>query len=133
MCGPSKLTLRLAASVSLNLTASGTKLEDAWVGSSCGDADAFRFQTPPVEPCMRFSRTWLTRDVRPEPARPIANNRDALSTAVLDDIARVHVSVPSAAWRVGENGPNGFHLSDAGIEWIEAVANAEMPQRAPER
>ena len=133
MCGPSKPTLRLATSVSLNQKASGTELEDAWVGSWGGDADAFRFQTPPVEPCMRFSRTRLTGDVRPEPARPIANNGDALSTAVLDDIARVHVSVPSDAWWVGENGPSGFYLSGAGIDWIEAVANGEMPQLAPDR
>ena len=31
-----------------------------WVGSWRCDADAFRFQPPPVEPCMRFSRTRLT-------------------------------------------------------------------------
>ena len=34
--------------------------EVGWVGSWRGDADAFRFQPPPVEPCMRFSRTRLT-------------------------------------------------------------------------
>src|SRR5450759_2318320 len=38
----------------------GGKLEVGWVGSWRGDADAFRFQPPPVEPCMRFSRTRLT-------------------------------------------------------------------------
>src|SRR5665648_901343 len=31
-----------------------------WVGSWRGNAGAFRFQPPPVEPCMRFSRTRLT-------------------------------------------------------------------------
>src|SRR3954452_6430779 len=30
------------------------------VGGWRGDASAFRFQPPPVEPCMRFSRTRLT-------------------------------------------------------------------------
>ena len=34
--------------------------EDGWVGDWRGDAVAFRFQPPPVEPCMRFSRTRLT-------------------------------------------------------------------------
>ena len=63
----------------------------------------------------------------------IANNGDALSTAVLDDIARVGGSVPSDAWWVGQNGPNGFHLSDAGIDWIEAVANGEVPDAPPDR
>lgn len=68
------------------------------------------------------SRDWL-----------IANNGDALSTAVIDDIARVHGSAPSDAWWVGENGPNGLYLSDAGIDWIEAVANGETPQPPPDR
>jgi hypothetical protein len=63
----------------------------------------------------------------------IANNGDALSTAVLDDVARVGGSVPSDAWWVGETGPNGFHLSDAGIDWIEAVANGEVPDSPPDR
>ena len=34
--------------------------EDGWVGDWRGDAVAFRFQPPPVEPCVRFSRTRLT-------------------------------------------------------------------------
>ncbi len=34
--------------------------EVGWVGDWRGDAVAFRFQPPPVEPCMRFSRTRLT-------------------------------------------------------------------------
>ena len=34
--------------------------EVGWVGSWRGDAGAFPFQPPPVEPCMRFSRTRLT-------------------------------------------------------------------------
>src|SRR5664279_3404193 len=63
------------------------------------------------------SRDWL-----------IANNGDALSTPVLDDIARVGGPVPWDAWWVGENGPNGFYLSDAGIDWIEAVASGEVPE-----
>ena len=39
---------------------SGGHQEVGWVGDWRGDADAFRFQPPPVEPCMRFSRTRLT-------------------------------------------------------------------------
>jgi len=62
------------------------------------------------------SRDWL-----------IANNGDALSAQVLDDIARAGGRSPSDAWWVGENGPDGFYLSDAGIDWIEAVANGEVP------
>ncbi len=62
------------------------------------------------------SRDWL-----------VAHNGEALSTLVLDDLARVGGPVPSEGWWVGENGPNGFYLSDAGIDWVEAVANGEVP------
>ena len=68
------------------------------------------------------SRDWL-----------LANNGDTLSTAVLDDIARVNGSVPSDAWWSAEKESDGFHLSDAGIDWIEAVANGEMPEPRSDR
>ncbi len=68
------------------------------------------------------SRDWL-----------MAHNGEALSTAVLDDVARVHGSVPSDAWWGLEQGVDGHHLSDAGVDWIEAVANAEGPQPQPDR
>ena len=58
----------------------------------------------------------------------IANNGDALSTAVLDDIVRVSGPLPSDAWWAGENGPNGFYFSDAGVDWVEEVANEEVPK-----
>jgi hypothetical protein len=63
------------------------------------------------------SREWL-----------IANNGDALSKPVLDDIEQVGGPVPTDAWWVGDNGPDGFHLSDAGVDWIEEAANGEVPQ-----
>jgi hypothetical protein len=48
--------------------------EVGWVGGWRGDAVAFRFQSPPVEPCVRFSRTRLTdalhRRCSISPARP---------------------------------------------------------------
>jgi hypothetical protein len=58
----------------------------------------------------------------------IASNGDALSTAVLDDIVRVSGPLPSDAWWADENGPNGFYLSDAGVDWVEEVANEEVPE-----
>lgn len=62
------------------------------------------------------SRDWL-----------IAHNGDALSAAVLEDIARVGRAVPpDESWGV-ERRPDGVFLSDAGVDWIEAVANAETP------
>jgi hypothetical protein len=44
----------------LNLDLGRWMWEDGWVGDWRGDAAAFRFQPPPVDPCMRFSRTRLT-------------------------------------------------------------------------
>jgi hypothetical protein len=61
------------------------------------------------------SRDWL-----------IANNGDSVSRPVLDDIERVGGPVPSGEWWVGGNGPDGFYLSDAGVDWIEEVANGEV-------
>lgn len=68
------------------------------------------------------SRDWL-----------IAHNGEALSTSVLHDIARVIGTVPSDAWWGMESGQDGYHLSDAGVGWIEAVANGESPQPPPDR
>ncbi|GAA2723018.1 hypothetical protein [Cellulomonas aerilata] len=68
------------------------------------------------------SRDWL-----------VAHAGEALTEAVLDDIARVAGSVPSDAWWGVERGPDGLHLSDAGVDWIEAVANGESPQAPPDR
>ena len=64
------------------------------------------------------SRDWL-----------IAHNGEALSDPVLHDLKRVSGSVPSEDWWVGDSGPDGFYLSDAGIDWVEAVANGETPDR----
>ena len=61
----------------------------------------------------------------------IANNGDRLSASVLDDIAQVGGPPPADAWWVGSNGPNGCYLSDAGMDWIETVANAEVPDPPP--
>ena len=52
----------------------------------------------------------------------IANNGDAVSRPVLDDITRVGGPASTDAWWVGENGPNGFYLSDAGIDWMFGCA-----------
>jgi hypothetical protein len=41
--------------------------------------------------------------------------------------------VPTDGWWGLTKGPTGFHLSDAGIDWIEAVANREVPPPPPDR
>lgn len=57
----------------------------------------------------------------------IANNGDALAAPVVEEITRAGGSVTTNAWWVGQDGPTGFYLSDEGVDWIEAVANGEVP------
>jgi hypothetical protein len=61
----------------------------------------------------------------------MANNGEVLSTPVLTDLERVGGPFSSDAWWLGEHGPDGVHLSDAGSDWIEAVANGEAPDPPP--
>ena len=64
----------------------------------------------------QVSRDWL-----------ITNNGDAVVAPVVEEIKHVGGSVASDAWWVGQNGPTGFYLSDEAVDWIEEVANGEMP------
>lgn len=60
------------------------------------------------------TRAWL-----------IANNGDAVPAAVVQEIVSVGGPVTSDAWWVGDDGPDGFHLSDRATDWIEETANDE--------
>ena len=66
---------------------------------------------PKLDPA---TREWL-----------IANNGDVVPTTVLGQIAEVGGDVTSDASSIGDNGPGGFLLSDAAIDWIEETANHE--------
>jgi hypothetical protein len=66
------------------------------------------------------SRDWL-----------VANNGATLDPPVLDDLVRVGGSLPAGAWWLHDSGPDGFQLSDAGVDWVEAVANGEHPEPPP--
>ena len=57
----------------------------------------------------------------------IANNGDAVPPWVIDEITRAGGSVEPDAWWDGQNGPAGYYLSDAAVDWIEEVANGETP------
>lgn len=58
----------------------------------------------------------------------IANNGDVWAPSVMEDITRACGSVtPHARW-VAQDGPIAFHLSDEAVDWIEAVANGEVPE-----
>lgn len=57
----------------------------------------------------------------------IANNGDVVTVSVVEEITRVGGSITSDAWWVGQHGPSGFYLSDAAVDWIDEVANGEIP------
>ena len=58
----------------------------------------------------------------------IANNGDVVRASVVEEIKRAGGLVTSDAWWVGQSGPTGFYLSDEAVDWIEEVANGEMPE-----
>ena len=73
---------------------------------------------------MRIEEWWPKLD----PATQewlIANNGDVVPTTVLGQIAEAGGDVTSDASSIGDNGPGGFLLSDAAIDWIEETANHE--------
>lgn len=57
----------------------------------------------------------------------IAHNGEALPADVRAKVVAAGGDVASDAWWVGEQGPDGFHLSDRAVDWIEAVGNDEAP------
>ncbi|TDN91496.1 hypothetical protein [Microbacterium sp. BK668] len=57
----------------------------------------------------------------------IAHNGEALPAGVLGKVVAAGGIFTSNAWWIGEAGPDGFFLSDAAVDWIEAVGNAEEP------
>jgi hypothetical protein len=57
----------------------------------------------------------------------IANNGDAVPGEILDEVVATSGPISSDSWWVGQNDSTGFHFSDAGSDWIEAVANGEDP------
>ncbi len=59
----------------------------------------------------------------------IENNGDVVSPDVVSEITHVGGVITSDAWWVGESGPSGFYLSDEAVDWVEAVANGEVPER----
>jgi hypothetical protein len=63
----------------------------------------------------------------------IANNGDAVPASVAEEIARAGGLVASDARWIRRKGPTGFYLSDEAIDWIEEVANGEMPEPRRDR
>lgn len=59
----------------------------------------------------------------------IENNGDAVPPDVVAEITQVGGAITSDAWWAGRSGSSGFYFSDEAVDWIEAVANGEVPER----
>jgi len=71
--------------------------------------------------------TWWSA-VRPETRDwLVAHNGEPLPADIVDDIERVSGPVDPEAWWVAGRRPGGLRLSDAAVDWVEAVANGEGP------
>ena len=57
----------------------------------------------------------------------IEHNGEAVPDDILAGIVAAGGAVASDAWWVGEEGPDGFYLSDEAVDWIETVGNEEAP------
>lgn len=57
----------------------------------------------------------------------IVHNGEALPTRIVAKVVAAGGDVTSNAWWVGEQGSDGFYLSDEAVDWIEAVGNDEGP------
>lgn len=55
-----------------------------------------------------------------------ANNGDVLSTHVLATSTAGWHACPRSKW-LGRHRTDGVYLSDAGVHWIEALANGAVP------
>ncbi|WP_028268094.1 hypothetical protein [Arthrobacter sp. MA-N2] len=59
----------------------------------------------------------------------IENNGDAVPAEVVAEITEADGPIASDAWWAGRSGHSGFYFPDEAIDWIEAVANGEAPER----
>jgi hypothetical protein len=72
--------------------------------------------------------TWWPK-LRPETRDwLVANNGDVVPASVVEEIEQAGGSITTDAWWVGENGPTGLYLSDAAVDWIDELANGEVPE-----
>lgn len=69
---------------------------------------------PRVHP---FTRAWL-----------LAHNGEPLPAPIVADIAWNGFPVDASQPWLDRSSPEGFILSDAAIDWIEATSNGENPQ-----
>lgn len=59
----------------------------------------------------------------------VAHNGDEVTPTVMAEINRAGGLVSTDAWGAGHDTPQGAYLPDDVVDWIEAVANGEVPPR----
>lgn len=55
----------------------------------------------------------------------VAHNGEAVAPEVLSKIVTAGGALNSRGWWIGASGPDGFHLSDKAVDWVEMRANDE--------
>lgn len=71
---------------------------------------------------------WWPKVSRTTRRRLIDHNGEHLPPFVVADIAWAGVAVSADQWWIQESTADGFLLSDAAVDWIEAAGNAEKPE-----
>ena len=61
----------------------------------------------------------------------IHHNGERVPTNVLAKVAHVGGLVCTPTSIIGETRPDGFYFSDEAVDWIEAIANGEIPTMGP--
>ena len=77
-------------------------------------------------PAMNIEEWWphltpATREVL------IENNGDNVPPEIVAEIAKAGGSISQDFWWIGQIGPSGVNVSDEAADWIETVANDEVP------
>ena len=57
----------------------------------------------------------------------IENNGDNVPPEIVAEIAKAGGSISQDFWWIGQIGPSGVNVSDEAADWIETVANDEVP------
>ncbi len=71
--------------------------------------------------------TWWSAVPSETRAWLVAHNGERLPVEVVEEITRVDGPVTPDAWWVRHEAAGGLRLSDAAVDWVEAVANGETP------
>jgi hypothetical protein len=75
---------------------------------------------------MTVERWWPK--LRPETREwLIANNGDAVPVEIVDEIVAAGGPAPEDSWWARAENPSGPVMPDSAIDWIEEVANQEIP------